>query len=60
MPNIIDLNRWHHAIHQVSGAMALKFNRATIDDTKRWAEMLRTIADEMQKGGCSDGPANGD
>jgi hypothetical protein len=44
-----DLNKWHHAVHQVTGDMAVLFNRATIDDLKRWAEMLRTIADEMDR-----------
>jgi hypothetical protein len=43
------LNKWHHAVHQVTGDMAVLFNRATTDDLKRWAEMLRTIADEMDR-----------
>jgi endogenous inhibitor of DNA gyrase (YacG/DUF329 family) len=43
----IDLNRWHHAIHAVTGDMAIRFNGATIDDLRRWAEMLRAVADEM-------------
>jgi hypothetical protein len=42
-----DLNEWHHAIHAVTGDMAVRFNRATIDDLKRWARMLRAVADEM-------------
>jgi hypothetical protein len=53
MPNTIDLNKWHHAIHQVSGGMALHFNRATVDDVRQWAEALRTIAEGMQKDKCS-------
>jgi hypothetical protein len=32
----IDLNRWHHAVHQVSGSMALRFNKATPEDLQRW------------------------
>jgi hypothetical protein len=32
---VIDLNVWHHAIHQVTGDMALQFNRATIKDLQR-------------------------
>jgi hypothetical protein len=28
--------------------MALRFNRATTDDLRRWAKMLRDIADEME------------
>ena len=27
-----DLNNWHHAIHQVTGDMALRFNKATVAD----------------------------
>ena len=52
---VIDLNVWHHAIHQVTGDMALRFNRATIADLSRWARKLRTVADEMdaeQYKGC--------
>jgi endogenous inhibitor of DNA gyrase (YacG/DUF329 family) len=47
----IDLNEWHHAIHGVTGDMAVRFNRATIDDLKRWARMLRAVADEMEAAG---------
>jgi hypothetical protein len=45
----VDLNAWHRATHQVTGDMAIRFNRATIDDLKRWAGMLRAIADEMDR-----------
>ena len=44
---VIDLNDWHHALHQVTGDMALKFNGATTADLARWAEALREIAEEM-------------
>jgi len=44
----IDLNEWHHAIHQVTGDMALRFNRATTGDLRRWAKMLRHVAEEME------------
>ena len=44
----IDLNRWHHAIHLVTGDMAVRFNGAGAADLKRWAKMLRDIADEME------------
>ena len=43
-----DLNKLHHAIHQVSGSMALRFNRATTDDLRQWAEALRSVAGEME------------
>jgi hypothetical protein len=29
---MIDLNEWHRAIHRVTGAMALRFNKATAAD----------------------------
>jgi hypothetical protein len=43
-----DLNRLHHAVHQVRGDMALRFNKATVDDLMRWAKALRKLADEME------------
>jgi endogenous inhibitor of DNA gyrase (YacG/DUF329 family) len=43
----VDLNKWHHDIHQVTGGMALHFNRATAVDLRKWAAKLRTVADEM-------------
>ena len=42
-----DLNAWHHAIHQVTGDMALRFNKATAADLERWAEILQEVAEEM-------------
>jgi hypothetical protein len=45
---IFDLNRWHHAIHQVTGDMALRFNKATAADLERWATALREVATEME------------
>ena len=45
---VIDLNRWHYTVHQVSGGMALNFNKATPADLKEWIRMLRAIADEME------------
>ena len=44
----IDLNKWHHDVHQVSRGMALKFNKATAADLERWAKALRGIASEME------------
>jgi hypothetical protein len=51
---VIDLNAWHHAIHQVTGDMALRFNRATPADLRRWASMLQKVVEEMQTGGLCD------
>ena len=44
----IDLNKWHHAVHQVTGYMALRFNKGTAADLERWAKMLREVAEEMR------------
>jgi hypothetical protein len=43
-----DLNEWHRTIHQVTGDMALRFNKATAADLERWAKMLRGVAEEME------------
>jgi hypothetical protein len=43
-----DLNKWHHAVHQVTGSMASHFNKATAADLERWAKMLREVAEEME------------
>jgi hypothetical protein len=51
---MFDLNAWHHAVHQVTGAMALRFNRASAADLQRWAVMLRAVAMEMDTG-CGRG-----
>jgi hypothetical protein len=45
---IIDLNAWHHAIHQVAGDMAVRFNRATIKDLQRWMHELRAVAELIE------------
>jgi hypothetical protein len=44
---VLDLNKWHRALHQVTGDMALNFNRASTADLARWAEALRKIVAEM-------------
>lgn len=49
----VDLNKWHHVIHQVTGEMALRFNRATAADLERWAKILREVAEEMAAGSKS-------
>jgi hypothetical protein len=46
-----DLNRWHHAVHQVTGDMALRFNTVTAKDLARWAAILREVAQEMVAAG---------
>lgn len=45
---VFDLNIWHHAIHQVTGNMATRFNRATSDDLRKWAKALKAVATEME------------
>ncbi len=47
MTGRIDLNAWHHALHQVTGAMALHFNSASTADLRRWAAQLRAVAEQM-------------
>ena len=48
MPSTVDLNRLHHALHQVTGDMAIKFNRATSADLELWIKALRVIARAME------------
>ena len=45
---MFDLNIWHHALHQVTGAMALRWCRATAWDLQRWAAELRAVAAAME------------
>ena len=45
---MIDLNKLHHAVHQVTGSMALRFNKAGAEDLRHWAEELHRIAAEME------------
>jgi hypothetical protein len=45
---MIDLNAWHHALHQVTGAMALRWCRATKEDLAEWARELRAVAAAME------------
>jgi hypothetical protein len=51
---VIDLNKMHHAIHQVSGDMALRFYKATAADLIRWTKMLRELARDMEEAANSD------
>jgi endogenous inhibitor of DNA gyrase (YacG/DUF329 family) len=44
---MIDLNTWYHAIHQITGGMALRFNKAAADDLREWAKALHVVAAEM-------------
>jgi hypothetical protein len=44
----VDLNRLHHALHQVTGDMAIKFNKATPADLALWIKALRVIARAME------------
>lgn len=38
----------HHALHQVTGAMAKKAHHLTEEDRKAWAKELRRLADELE------------
>ena len=44
----IDLNVWHHQLHQTTGVMAVRFNKAGAEDLRRWAEALHRIAADME------------
>jgi hypothetical protein len=44
---MIDLNAWHHALHQVTGTMALRWCKATPEDLRQWARELRAVAVAM-------------
>ena len=67
---MIDLNEFHHDVHQISGAMALRFNRATPADLRYWAAKLHALAEQMTAvaqattaatadlGGCNSEQAN--
>ena len=43
----VDLNPWYRALHQITGDMALGFNKAAPADLERWANVMREIADQM-------------
>jgi hypothetical protein len=45
---MFDLNAWHHALHHVTGTMALRWCRATAWDLQRWASELRAVAAAME------------
>lgn len=44
----IDLHRWHRDLHQVTGRMALHFNRATTADLYEWSAELTSVAEQMR------------
>ena len=46
-----DLNAWYYAIHQVTGAMASRFNKATAADLESWAKVFREVAEGMAAAG---------
>jgi hypothetical protein len=39
-----DLNKWHRILHQVTGDMALNFNKAAGDDLVRWSHRSGSLA----------------
>jgi hypothetical protein len=45
---VINLLGWHRGLHMVTGAMALRLNRAKPEDLTKWAGMLKAIAAEME------------
>jgi hypothetical protein len=45
---MIDLNAWHYALHQVTGAMTLRWCRATPEDLRQWSRELQAVAEAME------------
>ena len=45
---MIDLHAWHHALHQITGTMALRWYRCTADDLLVWSHELHAIAAAME------------
>jgi hypothetical protein len=43
----INLNEWHHAVHQSTGDPCASIE-PTATDLERWARMLRSVAGEME------------
>jgi hypothetical protein len=45
---VIDLDIWHHALHEITGSMALHWCRATPDELRAWSAALAAVAAEME------------
>jgi hypothetical protein len=45
---MVDLNAWYRTLHRVTGAMVLRFNRASIEDLHEWAGALRAVSEAMR------------
>jgi hypothetical protein len=54
---MIDLSAWYKTLHKVTGAMVLRFNRASIEDLHEWAGALRAVAEAMRA--AADSPPGG-
>jgi hypothetical protein len=54
-----DLLGWHKALHEVTGAMALRWCRANAGDLRAWAHELRAIAAAMEAASVEE-PASGE
>jgi hypothetical protein len=40
--------KWHEAIHEVTGSMALRWCRASAGELVDWAQQLRAVATAME------------
>jgi hypothetical protein len=54
---MVNLSAWYKTLHKVTGAMVLRFNRASIEDLHEWAGALRTVSDAMRA--AADSPPGG-
>ena len=45
----LDLNKWHRALHEVTGRMSLYWTRATTADLYDWSAQLQSVAEEMHR-----------
>jgi hypothetical protein len=54
---MVDLLGWHGTLHEVTGAMALRWGKADAGDLAGWAHELRTIAAAMEAASVGEPPA---
>jgi hypothetical protein len=54
---MIYLTVWHRKLHEITGAMAVRFLTATSDDVIVWAQELHAIATAMRDAAGTRAPA---
>jgi hypothetical protein len=53
---MVSLVDWHRRIHGVTGAIALRWCRATAEDLADWAQELRAVAAAMEAASAGQPP----